>query len=157
MQKNAKTRHKNTTKQQKHFTTNPNSNTTLHKDMSLKIHIDRAYNIQAMDLNGKSDPYVIIFIKNAAAQNGNKSEKVAKTKVIKKTLDPVWNETFDINLKDVSIVGDGYDATGRDLSVEFQIFDRDLLNADDHMCTVEVKLDRLLRTETCQSMIFNIV
>jgi len=41
-------------------------------------------NLPAMDRNGKSDPYLIVYFKN----------QKYKTKVIKKTLNPTWNEEY---------------------------------------------------------------
>jgi len=41
-------------------------------------------NLPAMDRNGKSDPYLIVHFKN----------QKFRTKVIKKTLNPTWNEEF---------------------------------------------------------------
>lgn len=49
----------------------------------LKIYVQKATNLIAQDSCGTSDPYVTI-------QCGN--SKVKKTKTIKKTLNPVWNE-----------------------------------------------------------------
>ena len=43
----------------------------------------------ACDLNGKSDPYVKI--------KTDKMEKALKTKVIKTTLNPVWNYSFTVS------------------------------------------------------------
>ncbi|KAJ3081556.1 hypothetical protein HK102_002275 [Quaeritorhiza haematococci] len=52
------------------------------------ITIIEARNLKAADLNGKSDPYV--KIKDVKGLKGDG----AKTRVIKKTLNPQWNETF---------------------------------------------------------------
>lgn len=49
----------------------------------LKVFVKKATNLIAQDSCGTSDPYVTI-------QCGN--SKVKKTKTIKKTLNPVWNE-----------------------------------------------------------------
>lgn len=40
----------------------------------------------ARDVGGSSDPYCVISVDN----------KTVKTKVIKKTLNPVWNEKFKL-------------------------------------------------------------
>ena len=50
----------------------------------LKILLKKGVGLKAADLNGKSDPYVIVCC--------GKQER--KSKIIKKTLDPVWNQTF---------------------------------------------------------------
>lgn len=52
---------------------------------SLTICILRARNLVACDLNGRSDPFVIVRVGDA------KQEKY-KTKIVYRTLNPVWNE-----------------------------------------------------------------
>lgn len=48
-----------------------------------------AENVPAADRSGYSDPYAVILL------NG---EKVFKTKIVKKTLNPVWNESFSTEI-----------------------------------------------------------
>ncbi|KAI5485506.1 GTPase activator protein, partial [Trichomonas vaginalis G3] len=59
-----------------------------------------ATELAMMDLNGKADPYVIVKI--------NENGKINTTKVVKKDRNPVWNETFNMDVadekKDVLIV-----------------------------------------------------
>lgn len=55
------------------------------------IKVLRARGLRAADLNGKADPYVVI-----ATNSGQK----AKTCVIHKNLNPVWNETLKLNVDD---------------------------------------------------------
>lgn len=50
--------------------------------------VEKAVDLAAMDKNGKSDPYAVI------TSTFNKQR--FKTKVCKKTLNPMWNETFDL-------------------------------------------------------------
>lgn len=52
----------------------------------LRVDLLDAVNLKAMDRNGKSDPYCVFELND---------EKVFKSKVLKKTLHPVWNEFFD--------------------------------------------------------------
>ena len=42
-----------------------------------------------MDFGGKFDPYLRFHL-------NNKKDSTAKTKVISNTLDPIWNEKFEI-------------------------------------------------------------
>lgn len=58
---------------------------------TMTVEIKEARDLISADLNGKSDPFVKLFL------NGSKKE-VYKTKTKKKTLDPVWNEScsFDV-------------------------------------------------------------
>ena len=51
----------------------------------LLVQLLRGVNLKAMDRNGKSDPYVKISL----------GAKSFRSKVVWKTLDPVWNQTFE--------------------------------------------------------------
>eukprot|EP00794_Sanderia_malayensis_P017602 gene17602-19355_t len=59
--------------------------------LTLKLH--RARNLVAMDLNGKSDPFIIVRVGQA------KTEKY-KTKICYRTLNPVWNEEITFAMPD---------------------------------------------------------
>eukprot|EP00210_Caulerpa_lentillifera_P008307 g7927.t1 len=59
------------------------------QDLSLKI--SHATQLPSMDLNGFSDPFCFIIV----------GDRRFKTSVKKKTLNPVWNETFIIPEKDL--------------------------------------------------------
>eukprot|EP01084_Bolivina_argentea_P224468 379559_1 len=63
------------------------------KDGILNISVVCAQNLMAADSNGFSDPYAEIMI------NKNKNKK-QKTKVIKKTVNPTWDEKFVFHIKD---------------------------------------------------------
>jgi Ca2+-dependent lipid-binding protein len=67
-----------------------------------------------MNMNGKSDPYVVVKIVDGSSKT---------TKVIRKTLDPTWNETLKINLKP--------EDKHKRLFVE--CWDKNTLSADDFM------------------------
>lgn len=56
---------------------------------NLRVEVLDAQDLLAMDSNGKSDPYVKFEL------NG---EEVFKTKTQKKTLNPVWNEFFEVTV-----------------------------------------------------------
>lgn len=61
---------------------------------SLTIHSIRCSNLYPMDVNGLSDPFVIMYLKG---------QRVEKTKITKETLFPVWedlNWTFDVSSMD---------------------------------------------------------
>ncbi|KAG7666099.1 TCB1 [[Candida] subhashii] len=52
----------------------------------LTVEVIRAEGLPAADSNGKSDPFMQVYL-------NNDKEEFLKTKKIKKTLDPVWNES----------------------------------------------------------------
>ncbi|KAK9683563.1 hypothetical protein RND81_10G150000 [Saponaria officinalis] len=70
----------------------------------LSVTVVSAEDLPAMDLTGKSDPYVVVTLKKAGSK--------MKTRVISNTLNPVWNQTFDFVVEDALhelLVFDVYD------------------------------------------------
>ncbi|CAI9278049.1 unnamed protein product [Lactuca saligna] len=57
----------------------------------LMLTVVKAHNLKNMEMMGKSDPYVVAFIRPL--------EKF-KTKVIENNLNPVWNQTFHLTVED---------------------------------------------------------
>ena len=61
----------------------------------MQIQVTQARNLAKADLLGKSDPYVVIYYK----LRGRARIKIGQTKVVKRTLSPVWkDETFKVTL-----------------------------------------------------------
>eukprot|EP00767_Chilomastix_cuspidata_P001497 gnl/Chilomastix_cuspidata/161.p1 GENE.gnl/Chilomastix_cuspidata/161~~gnl/Chilomastix_cuspidata/161.p1 ORF type:complete len:594 (+),score=254.36 gnl/Chilomastix_cuspidata/161:187-1968(+) len=87
---------------------------------NIRLHILSAKNAPAAD-SSTSDPYVKVFQKF-----GEKSIQVAQTKVIKKDLNPVWNEHFDL-------------CGLRGLDFTFKLFDHDRIGSDDPLGSVKFK------------------
>ncbi|KAH0796506.1 C2 domain containing protein [Histomonas meleagridis] len=81
--------------------------------VTLNIRLIEGTDIPAMDLNGKSDPYVKF------AMLGRK-DKPVKSKIIKKTLTPVWNQDFHFEVKSI----------GTD-TMKIGLFDYDEVGGDD--------------------------
>uniref|UniRef100_A0A0N5A7A4 Multiple C2 and transmembrane domain-containing protein 1 n=1 Tax=Parastrongyloides trichosuri TaxID=131310 RepID=A0A0N5A7A4_PARTI len=57
----------------------------------LSVKVYKASNLAALDLNGKSDPFVVVELDNARLQ----------THTEYKTLNPEWNKMFTFNVKDI--------------------------------------------------------
>ncbi|ODV88459.1 hypothetical protein CANCADRAFT_13024, partial [Tortispora caseinolytica NRRL Y-17796] len=57
---------------------------------NMRIDILDASNLPAADMSGKSDPYTLVKLNNV---------QLFKSKVIKKTLNPVWNEYFEFPVR----------------------------------------------------------
>ena len=93
--------------------------------MTLNVRIIEAQDIQAMDRNGKSDPYILFY------QEG-KPKARQKTKIIPKTLSPVWNEEFHIPIK--SIAGD---------VIHFSMRDHDDIGKDDKISFYDLSVATL--------------
>jgi len=79
-------------------------------DSIITLRILEGRNLKAMDSNGLSDPYIIVRV--------GKTEFVTKIKY--RTLNPVWNETFELQLPAKEYV-----------DVRLTVMDNDLVGADD--------------------------
>lgn len=75
------------------------------------VKVVKATNLVKADMFGKSDPYVVV-------EHGSTS---VKTKVIKKTLNPEWNETLTLNIG----------ISDLDKPIQFQVWDWDKVSKDD--------------------------
>ena len=83
--------------------------------MTCKLEIVEGRALLPMDLNGKSDPYVVIFFGGFNIQQKRTSTRYT-------TLKPMWNETF-------YFVGgeDGMD------TIRLEVWDEDTMTRDDYM------------------------
>eukprot|EP00013_Stygamoeba_regulata_P030033 CAMPEP_0177665350 /NCGR_PEP_ID=MMETSP0447-20121125/21004_1 /TAXON_ID=0 /ORGANISM="Stygamoeba regulata, Strain BSH-02190019" /LENGTH=107 /DNA_ID=CAMNT_0019171431 /DNA_START=392 /DNA_END=715 /DNA_ORIENTATION=- len=79
------------------------------------------------DIEGTSDPYCILSV----------GPQKVKTKVKKKTLNPVWNEQFMFNIADCAAE-----------TLLVHVMDKDLFTNDDSMGTAEISLKGLQNGET---------
>ncbi|CAL9188875.1 unnamed protein product [Musa hybrid cultivar] len=93
--------------------------------MRLLVHVIEARNLLAMDLNGLSDPYVKLQL----------GKHRAKTKVVKKNLNPVWDEEFSFRVGDLN----------EELTV--CVLDEDKYFTDDFLGQVKVPLSKVLDAE----------
>eukprot|EP01080_Neovahlkampfia_damariscottae_P006512 gene6512-10520_t len=101
--------------------TNPQLHVILELEPSIRLKVCEGKDLPAMDIGGTSDPFVEISF--------GKEQK--KTKTIKKTLNPQWNETFDFHVKDMSA------------PIFLSVYDWDLLSSKDKMGQVVVTLTSL--------------
>lgn len=61
----------------------------------LKVGVKQAAELKAMDSGGTSDPYVIVYLTSDM-------KKKYETKVYRKTLDPIFNESFTFQVGNYS-------------------------------------------------------
>lgn len=89
---------------------------------NLTVNVLRASGLPASDHNGKSDPYVKLFL-------NTEKEEFIKTKKVKKTLDPTWNEDATVEVLNL------YDSV-----IKVMCYDWDMAESDDLLGVGYVKL-----------------
>ncbi|GAM17920.1 hypothetical protein SAMD00019534_010950, partial [Acytostelium subglobosum LB1] len=83
-------------------------------------------NLPAMDPNGKSDPFFVIQFAG---------EKVYKSEVIKKTLNPRWDESHNLVIR----------ASQSAYTIKFDIWDWDKITSNDYIGEIELDVPALSR------------
>lgn len=87
----------------------------------LTVHCVEARDLKPLDMDGTSDPYVIVQIENQRIETSFK----------KGTLNPVWNESFTFDIHH-----------GRD-KLFIEVMDKDTFGEDDSEGICTLSLDRL--------------
>eukprot|EP01065_Artemidia_motanka_P042560 TRINITY_DN5737_c0_g1_i1.p1 TRINITY_DN5737_c0_g1~~TRINITY_DN5737_c0_g1_i1.p1 ORF type:complete len:912 (+),score=208.18 TRINITY_DN5737_c0_g1_i1:62-2797(+) len=88
---------------------------------SLRVTLCRGFGLKACDAGGTSDPYAVITIVRPGASRYPK-----RTRTIRKTVDPVWDETFM------------YEGVDGDATLKVTVYDDDRLGRDDYMGEFEI-------------------
>jgi len=89
------------------------------------LQVIQAKGLQAADANGTSDAFVTVQLEAAI------STRKLKTKVIKSTLEPVWDQKFRIPVQ------------GRVGQLKLQVYDHDVLSANDFLGIAKISLHML--------------
>ncbi|KAF3790977.1 Synaptotagmin-4 [Nymphaea thermarum] len=89
----------------------------------LQITVAKATDLKNMEMIGKSDPYVVLYIRPLFK---------SKTKVIENNLNPVWDETFELIVEDKETQ-----------TVIFEVFDEDV-GQDKRLGVVKLPLNELV-------------
>lgn len=101
------------------------------KPGTLTVTVQKATDLLACDLNGLSDPYVKMYL----LPDSTKATK-HKTKVIKKSLNPTWNESFDFNVTQ--------DMINENRRLHITVWDWDRITANDFMGAISFTLDQII-------------
>eukprot|EP01121_Diplochlamys_sp_Union-15-3_P007018 TRINITY_DN1761_c0_g1_i3.p1 TRINITY_DN1761_c0_g1~~TRINITY_DN1761_c0_g1_i3.p1 ORF type:complete len:145 (+),score=35.93 TRINITY_DN1761_c0_g1_i3:46-435(+) len=79
--------------------------------MSLAVTVVEGRGLSAKDINGKSDPYVVVHA----------ADKVFESKVVSKSLNPIWNQYFIADFSEPKGI------------VHVEVYDHDKVSSDEHM------------------------
>lgn len=101
------------------FTYSPRENNKL------TVTVIQAANLRSSDMNGLSDPYCKLYL-------GNRQTK-QKTRVQKKTLHPIFNETFQYYLP-----------TGLDVDFDLSIWDWDRFSKNDFLGGIRIPISEII-------------
>uniref|UniRef100_A0A0G4IB22 C2 domain-containing protein n=1 Tax=Chromera velia CCMP2878 TaxID=1169474 RepID=A0A0G4IB22_9ALVE len=107
----------------------------LQQPGNLNVTVHGASNLRAADANGKSDPYAVLSLLDDGAEGVTAQQrKPEKTRIIKKTLDPAWEQTFVFSV-----------AALQDAKLNVLVKDSDFLSKDDLLGTVTLDCKELVK------------
>jgi Ca2+-dependent lipid-binding protein len=99
-------------------------------EMTLHVHVVAGKYLKAMDRGGTSDPYICVQVGTLAKDKTEKKKKF-QTKVVKKNLNPEWDEVFRVVLSLQERQGE---------LLRVQVYDKDLFGADDLIGELDLPL-----------------
>lgn len=108
---------------------------------SLHLRIEKGNDLVAADSGGTSDPYVVVT-RLIPGKTPGEGQKLGKTKVVKKTVNPVWNDELVIPAH----VGESY---------VLSCFDKDVLK-DDSLGFAVLGLDQLVPYNTPKQLVLKL-
>jgi len=95
---------------------------------SIKVVVVQAENLPSMDLLRAVDPYCIVFVTDTKGESEINESGTLRTSVVRKSLNPVWNEEFVMVVKSTSA------------ALTLSLYDKDNITKDDFVGCVYVPL-----------------
>lgn len=71
----------------------------LNTEGVLRLSLRKAMGLLAADLNGKSDPYIVLQVSERGDDGALVTKHMFRSTVKPKTLNPVWNEDFEVRYR----------------------------------------------------------
>jgi len=96
---------------------------------SLRIIVHKATHLRSADINGKSDPYCVVHFHTKDSWDMHDKQ----TAIVKRTLDPVWEEVFDYEITNANWKGSGAE-------VVFKLYDHDHVGDPEDLGQCDIKI-----------------
>lgn len=90
----------------------------------LEYWVKSATQLEAKDIHEVADPYCVVYLDNI---------KVMKTKYVRNTVDPVWDEKSGMVIKE-----------GENQELKFQVYDKDRFTRDDFIGEVSITIAEVI-------------
>eukprot|EP01087_Luapelamoeba_hula_P007200 TRINITY_DN1748_c2_g1_i2.p1 TRINITY_DN1748_c2_g1~~TRINITY_DN1748_c2_g1_i2.p1 ORF type:complete len:3417 (+),score=716.50 TRINITY_DN1748_c2_g1_i2:301-10551(+) len=110
----------------------PDTGAEMHT--KIKVRIAEARDLKVADRGGTSDPYVLLEVVSHL-QVAKRMKRRRFTKTIRKTLNPLWNEDFDLSQENIDPERD---------SLQFVVYDWVRIGDNTPMCGVKIPVRELI-------------
>lgn len=109
------------------------------EESTLEVTVAEAHGLPGMDLCGSSDPYVRVELLSSDPNNNKQMRE--KTRVHRKTLDPIFNETFKFDVPYVELTR---------MTLQLSVFDYDRFSKHDEIGQVIIPINSIDLSQTIE-------